>query len=60
MTLKKENAKKKREDAFNQHIIDLNKFFKNTRKKAIHPDPNNKKLSDLWVNYVSEMRKLKL
>ena len=56
--LKKDNAQKLKDYKSKKNELDFITFVKNTRKKALHPDPKpKKKISDLWSKYLSETQK---
>ena len=57
-TLKKDNAQKLKDYKLKKNELDYITFIKNTREKALHPDPKpKKKMSDLWSKYLSERQK---
>ena len=57
-TLKKDNAQKLKDYKLKKNELDYITFIKNTREKALHPDPKpKKKISDLWSKYLSETQK---
>ena len=57
-SLKKENAQKLKDYKLKKNELDYITFVKNTREKALHPDPKpKKKISDLWSKYLSETQK---
>ena len=57
-SLKKENAQKLKDYKLKKNELDYITFIKNTREKALHPDPKpKKKISDLWSKYLSETQK---
>ena len=57
-TLKKDNAQKLKDYKLKKNELDYITFIKNTREKALHPDPKpKKKISDLWKKYLSETQK---